>query len=101
MGIIQQNSGTFTGASFTPTLGATTSTSNTIYVIVAANTTINTPANWSLRTSQVNQMGHYLFSRTSVALTSVAMTNSSGQGTWWIFEVNGAYDTSASQNNTV
>lgn len=99
MGLIQQNSGTFTGSSFTATLPGATATSNTVYVIVAGNTIINTPASWTLRTSQVNQMGHYLYSRTGVALSSIAFTNSAGQGTWWAFEVNGAYDTSTSANN--
>lgn len=100
MGIVQQNSGTFNGTSFTPTLGATTQTGNTVYLIVAGNTTVTTPTNWTLRTSQVNFMGHYAYSRTGVALSSVSVSNASGQGTWWLFEVNGAYDTSTSANSS-
>ena len=101
MSIVQQNSGTFSGTSFTPTLPGASSASNGIILIVAGNTTVTTPASWTLRTSQVNFMGHYCYTRDGVSLTSVAVSNSAGQGTWWIAEIlSGVYDTSTSANNT-
>lgn len=99
MTIVQSNSGTWTGTSFTPTLLAASAASNGVLIIVAGNTTVTTPGSWSLRTSQVNQMGHYLYTRDGVSLTSVAMTSGAGQGTWVIVEVQGGtYDTSSSAN---
>lgn len=99
MGILQQASGTFTGTSFTPTLPATSSAANCVVLIVAGNTTVTTPAGWTLRTSQVNQMGHYLWDRQGVALASVAVSNSAGQGTWWIAEIaGGSYQNASSVN---
>ena len=58
--IVQQASGTFDGSSFTPTLAATSSTSNLIVLIVTGNTIVTTPSGFTLRTSQVNYMGQYL-----------------------------------------
>lgn len=99
MGILQQASGTFNGASFTATLPAASSASNTVVVIIGADTTVTTPASWALRTSQVNEMAHYLYDRAGVSLTSVSFTTATGPGTWWIFEVNGAHVSSSSANN--
>jgi hypothetical protein len=99
MSIVQQASGAFTGTSFTPTLPGASDSANCVVIIVAANTTVTTPTNWTLRTSQVNLMGHYLYDRAGVSLTSVAMSNASGQGTWWIAEIaSGAHDISSSAN---
>jgi hypothetical protein len=99
VGIVQQASGLWTGTSFTPTLPVASSAANGILIIVAGNTTVTTPTNWTLRTSQVNTMGHYAFTRDGVALTSVAMTSAAGQGTWYIAEIaGGVYQTSTSQN---
>lgn len=96
MPLVQQASGVFNGTTFSPTLPGASSASNTVVIVVAGNTTITTPTNWTLRTSQVNQMGHYWLERPSVSLTSVAITNASGQGTWWIAEISGGvYDTGA------
>lgn len=101
MGIVQQASGTFSGTSFTPTLPGASSASNGILLIVAGNTTVTTPTNWTLRTSQVNFMGHYAYTRDGVSLTSVSVSNASGQGTWWIAEIaGGTYDTSTSANSS-
>lgn len=99
MAIVQQASGAFTGTSFTPTLPGASSAANGVVIVVAANTTITTPTNWTLRTSQVNIMGHYLIDRIGVSLTSVAVTAASGQGTWWIAEIaSAAYDIASSAN---
>ena len=80
MGILQQSSGTFSGTSFTVTLPAATSAANRVVVFVAGNTIVNTPAGWALRTSQVNEMGHYHWDRAGSSAT-YAFTNSSGQST--------------------
>lgn len=101
MPIVQHASGTFNGTSFTPTLPAASSASNIVVLIVAGNTVINTPTSWTLRTSQVNFMGHYLYDRAGVALSSVTVTNANGQGTWWIGEIaGGAHVGSTSTNVT-
>lgn len=100
MGIVQEASGLFSGSPFSPTLPGPSSASNTVIVVIAGNTTVTTPGSWTLRTSQVNFMGHYLFERAGFALSSVAITAAAGIGTWYIAEVNGAYDTSLSANNT-
>lgn len=102
MAIVQQNSGTFTNASagtFTASLPGQSSASNCVALVVAANTTITTPASWTARTQQVNIMGHYLVDRTATALTSVVVSVAAGQGTWWIAEIaSGTYDIAASAN---
>lgn len=100
MPIVQQASGTFNGLNtLTATLPGASSASNTVVLFVAGNTTVTTPTNWSLRTSQVNSMGHYLYERAGVALTSISTNNAAGAGTWWIAEIaGGVYDTSAGQN---
>jgi hypothetical protein len=99
--IVQQASGTWSGTSVTPTLPGASSASNLVVLIIAGNTTVTTPGSWNLRTSQVNQMGHYLYDRAGFSLTSVAVTTASGQGTWWIAEISGGvYDTSTSANST-
>lgn len=101
MGIIQQNTGVFDGTSFTASLASASSASNGVVLIIAGNTTITTPASWTLRTSQVNFMGHYMFDRAGASLTSVAVTNSAGQGTWWMAEIaSGTHDISTSANNS-
>src|SRR5437868_5875590 len=107
MGILQQASGTFTASGFAPTLPATSSSANCVVLIIAGNTTITTPTNWTLRTSQVNQMGHYLFDRQGVALQSVTVTSAAGQGTWCIaeiargsFQTGGALSQNAATNAT-
>ena len=99
MGIIQSGSGTSSGSSFTVALPAASQPSSRVVVIVAGNTIVNTPSGWTLRTSQVNEMGHYLFDRAGGG-SSWTFTNSAGQITWVAVEVaNGAYDKSASANN--
>lgn len=100
MAIVQEASGTFNGATFTATLPGAVSSSNTVAVIVAGNTTVTTPGSWTLRTSQVNQMGHYLYDRTGTTSLSQAFACATGQGTWYAVELSGAYDTSTSANDT-
>lgn len=101
MPIVQQASGTWTGTSVTPTLPGASSASNTVVLCLAGNVTATTPTNWTLRTSQVAQMGHYWFDRVAASVTSVTVTTASGQGVWAIAEIaGGAYVTSNSVNNT-
>jgi len=103
VGIAQQNSGLAASASagFTASLPGASSASNTVVLIVAGSSTITTPTNWTLRTSQVNSMGHYWFERSGVSLTSIALTGGSASPeTWWMFEVTaGVYQTATEQNN--
>ncbi len=100
MSIVQQSSGTFTGSSFTVALPAASSASNLVVIVVAANITITTPAGFTLRTSQVNFMGHYLLDAAGGG-TSYAITCSAGAGTWWAVEVKaGAYSSALSANDT-
>jgi hypothetical protein len=101
MAIVRQASGTFTATGFSPTLPAASSASNCVVLVIAGNTTVTTPASWTLRDSQVNFMGHYIYDRAGVSLTSVTITSAAGQGTWWIAEIaSGAYQSSLSANNT-
>jgi hypothetical protein len=100
MTILQENSGTFTGTTFDVTLPGASSASNLVVVFVMANTVINTPSGFTLRDSQVSNMGHYLFDRAGGA-ASYTFTNSAGQGTWYVAEVpSGAFVNSASANDT-
>lgn len=100
MTIIQQASGTFTASGFSATLPGASSASNCVVLIIAGNTTITTPASWTARQSNVNEMGHYLYDRAGASLTSVTVTSAAGQGTWWIAEIgSGAHDISSSANN--
>lgn len=100
-GLLQQNSGVWSGTSMAVTLSAGTNPSSTIALIVAGNTLVPTPAGWTLRESQVNEMGHYLFTR-SGGTNSWSITTNSGMGTWYISEIaNSTYDVSASANDMV
>lgn len=89
MGIVQQASGTYTGTSCVATLPGASSAANCVVVCLAGNVTATTPTNWTLRTSQVNIMGHYWWDRTAVSVTSVTITTPSGQGVWYIAEIAG------------
>lgn len=100
MTIVQQNSGTSTGSSFTATLGSASDASNRLVLIVAGNTTVTTLSGWSLRTSQVNFMGHYIYDRAGDGSASWGWSNTSGQLTWVLLEIqDGAYNTATSVNN--
>lgn len=99
MSVIQQATGQFNGnAPFTVALPAASSAANTVIVVIAGNAAIATPTGFTLRTSQVNWMGHYLWDRAGGG-TSYSFT-ANGQGIWWMAEVTGAYDTAQSANNT-
>jgi len=100
MALAQSNTGTFSGTPFTVTLPAASNASNRLVLFVTGNTLITTPSGWTLRTSQVNEMGHYLFDRAGDGGTSWSVSGSAGQGVWWIGEVEaGVYNTAAGQNN--
>lgn len=100
-GIIQQYSGIWTGTTMSVSLPGSTAPTSTIVLFVAGNTLVPTPAGWTLRESQVNEMGHYLFTR-SGGTNSWSITTNSGMGTWYISEIaNSTYDVSASANDMV
>lgn len=100
MGIAQQNTGTFNGTSFTVSLPSASSASNLIFIIVSGNTIINTPANTTLRTSQVNWAGYYVYDRAGGA-SSWDFTCGAGLGTWYAAEIqSGAFQSALSQNDT-
>jgi len=98
-GIVQQNFGIWTGTAMAVTLPSATAPSSIIALIVAGNTTVSTPIGWTLRQSQVNFMGHYLFTQSGGG-SSWNITTANGSGTWYIAEISGGtYDTSASDND--
>lgn len=98
MPIVQQNTGVFNGTSFTASLTAASDAANCVILVVAGNTTVTTPASWNLRASQVNFMGHYWFDLAG-SVTSVAVSNAAGQGTWVMAEIAaGTFDVVASAN---
>lgn len=100
MTITQLNSGTSTGTSFTTTLGSASNASNRLVLFVAGNTTVTTLSGWTLRTSQVNEMGHYVYDRAGDGTSSWGWSNSSGQITWVLLEIQaGSYDTATGSNN--
>jgi hypothetical protein len=101
VGIVQQNTGTAaSGTSFTASLLSASSASNCVVIVVAGSTTITTPASWTLRTSQVANMGHYWFERSGVSVTSQALAGGGASPeTWWMFEIaSGVHQTSTGQN---
>lgn len=102
MTIVQQNTGLRTDAAanpFTVTLPGTTVTGNRVILVVAGNTTVTTPAGFTLRASQVAQMGHYLFDGPPGA-ASWSVTAAAGQLTWWVAEVvGGTFDIAAGANS--
>ncbi len=98
-GILQQNTGIWTGTAMSVTLPAPTGPSSILALFVAGNTVVPTPAGWTLRQSQVNIMGHYLFTRSGGA-NSWNITTNNGAGTWYAVEIaNSTYDSGASGND--
>lgn len=98
-GILQQASGTWTGATMEVSLPGATLATSTIALFIMGNTVIATPAGWTLRQSEVNNMGHYLFTRDGDGTNSWSVP-ANHAGTWYVAEIgNGEYDTSASANN--
>ena len=98
--ITQHNSGIWTGTTMSVFLPASTAPSATLALIIASNTALSTPSGWTLRESQVNEMGHYLFTHLG-GTNSWNITTNNGSGTWWVGEIAGAtYDVSQSANNT-
>ncbi len=96
----QQQTGTWDGAGFTVTLPQAPAETSTLVLIVAGNTTVATPAGWTLRQSQVEAMGHYLYTCTDTTATSWNVISNNGAGTWWIAEVtNAAYDVASGSRN--
>lgn len=99
-GILQQASGTWTGATMEVSLPSATLGTSTVALFIMGNTTISTPAGWTLRRSEVANMGHYLFTRDGDGTNSWSIP-AAFTGTWYVAEIgNGEYDTGASANNT-
>lgn len=103
MPIVQQASGTATASgTFAVALPAASTTGNRVVVTIVSDNTIATPAGWTLRDSQVNFVGHYLWDRAADGSTSYNFTlPTTGQVDWWIAELpGGTFDVSSSANNT-
>lgn len=99
-GIAQESSGIWTGTSTPISLGLPSTGSSTLLLFVAANVTVTTPSGWTLRRSQVNNMGHYLYTREGDASTSWTLSTGNGEGTWYMCEiVNGTYESATSSDN--
>lgn len=99
-GIIQQDSGIWSGTTVSVSLPLLTSATSMLALIVAADTTVPTPAGWTLREAQVNWMGHYLFTRDG-GTSSWSIPTANGQGTWCVVEIaNATYESGASHNET-
>lgn len=97
--LLQQNSGIWSGTSMTVTLSGAMTPGSTLMLIVAGNTIVPTPAGWILRESQVNDMGHYLFTQSGGA-NSWNITTNNGAGTWYVAELAMAtYEMGASAND--
>ena len=63
-GILQSNSGTFSSSGdFSVSLPSAPAAGNLVVVEIAGNNIVATPSGWTLRTSQVNYMGHYFWDR--------------------------------------
>ena len=82
MALSQSNTGTFGSTPFTVTLPAASNAANRVVLFVMGNTLITTPSGWTLRTSQINHMGHYLFDRAGDGGSSWSVSGSAGQGVW-------------------
>lgn len=99
--LMQQSFGIWDGTSMTVSLPSAPSTNSCLVLIIAGNTTVVTPSGWSLRDSQLNFMGHYLYTLTGFTASSWSVTTAAGNGTWWIGEVtNASYELSASANES-
>ena len=89
MTIAQQASGQWSAVTtFTAALTAAPKASSAVVITVAGNTVITTPAGLTLRGSQVNFMGHYLY-EAAAGTQSVVFTVLSSQGAWSMMEVDG------------
>jgi hypothetical protein len=88
MTLIQRNSGTFNGTTFNVAPSAGSFGTGTVLVIaVFGNTVVNTPAGWTQRSSSVVAMGLYSYDKTGAGEASIAFTNSSGVGEWFVWEL--------------
>jgi hypothetical protein len=99
--VVQQNSGLFNGTSAVITLPSATSASNLLVISIGADVTMQTLSGWTLRTSQVNDMGHYMWTKQGDGASSWTFTaDASLPGVWYVEEIeNGTYLTATGQNN--
>lgn len=104
MSILQSNSGTFSGTgNFTVSLPTAPASTSLVVVEIAGNNVVGTPSGWTLRTSQVNYMGHYLWDRQGDGTTTswTFSIPSAGGENWSIHEVEGAtFGNATSQNDS-
>jgi hypothetical protein len=100
MAIAQDNSAAYTASgTVNVTLPVAPSASSLVVVTIAGNVVINTPSGWTLRASQVNDMGHYMWTRPGDGTTSSWAFTITGQGVWYVAEVeNGSYVSASGQN---
>jgi len=101
MGIVQQASGTSTGGgNFTVALPAASSAANLVVVSIVSDSVIATPSGWTLRASQVNNVGHYLWDRAGGSSSYTFNLATAGQIAWQITEIQGGvFDKAVSANN--
>lgn len=90
MAIVQRNSGTFTSTTsitVSPASG-TFGTGTVLVVAFSGNTTINTPGGWTLRASNVSNLGLYAFDKAGAGESSLAFTaGAAGSGEWFVWEL--------------
>lgn len=101
MPVAQQNSGTWNGTSAVITLPGASSAANLLVITINADVTMQTLAGWTLRTSQVNEAAHYMWTKQGDGASSWTFTaDGSLPGSWNIEEItNGTYLTATGQNN--
>jgi len=101
MGIVQQASGTSTGGgNFTLALPTASSAANLVVVSIVSDSVIATPSGWTLRASQVNNVGHYLWDRAGGSSSYTFNLATAGQIAWQITEIQGGvFDKAVSANN--
>jgi hypothetical protein len=99
--VVQQNSGLFNGTSAVVTLPSATSSANLLVISIGADVTMQTLAGWTLRTSQVNDMGHYMWTKQGDGASSWTFTADGAlPGAWYIEEItDGTYINATGQNN--
>lgn len=80
------NTGITTPTSLSASLGGTPSSGNKLILLVSSDATVSTPSGWTLDRSQVNNNGHYLFSKTSSGTETLVTVNPTvGASTSWVY----------------
>ncbi len=92
--IVQQNvvnSGAGTADTYEATLGSDTVVGNQVFIVVVSDATVATPSGFTVDRSQVNNNGHYVFRKASVAETASWTVDPGGSSSTviWVAEVSG------------